>query len=120
MTLQECYAAMGADYDEVMGRLRSERLVQKFVLKFPADGSFALLESSLAQGDIQEAFRAAHTIKGMCQNLSFTVLAQSSSELTEDLRAGGSDRTQALFQQVREDYNRTVESIQAFQKELPV
>ena len=30
MTLKECYAAMGGDYDEAMGRLRSERLVQKF------------------------------------------------------------------------------------------
>ena len=39
MTLQDCYKAMGADYDEVFGRLRSERLIQKFVLRFPDDGS---------------------------------------------------------------------------------
>ena len=43
MTLKECYAAMGGDYDEVIGRLRSERLVQKFVLKFLDDGSYDLL-----------------------------------------------------------------------------
>ena len=119
MTLQECYAAMGADYDEVMGRLRSERLVQKFVLKFPADGSFALLESSLAQGDIQEAFRAAHTIKGMCQNLSFTKLAQSSSELTEALRDGvKKPEAEGLLAQVQADYHETTDAIAAFQASI--
>ena len=71
MTLQECFAALGGNYDDVMGRLRSERLVQKFVLKFLDDGSYALLLSSLEAGNGEEAFRAAHTIKGMCQNREF-------------------------------------------------
>ena len=62
MTLQECYAALGGDYNEAMGRLRSERLVQKFVLKFPGDGSFDLLQRSLAEQNYSEAFRAAHTV----------------------------------------------------------
>ena len=43
MTLQECYQAMEADYDDVLGRLRSERLIQKFMLKFLDDGSYDLL-----------------------------------------------------------------------------
>lgn len=67
MTLQECYLALGGDYDEVMGRLRSEKLVQKFVLKFLQDGSYDLLVTSMAEGNYEEAFRAAHTIKGICQ-----------------------------------------------------
>ena len=43
MNLNDCYEAMGGNYDEAIGRLRSERLVQKFVLKFLDDGSFVLL-----------------------------------------------------------------------------
>ena len=72
MTLQECYARLGGDYEDVLGRLRSERLIQKFIIKFLDDGNFDLLCSSVESGDVSEAFRAAHTIKGMCQNLSFT------------------------------------------------
>ncbi len=119
MTLQECYAAMGADYNGVLGRLRSERLVQKFVLKFLDDGSFDLLCSSFASGSWEEAFRASHTIKGMCQNLSFTALANSSEELTEALR-GGTPAPQAgeLLEQVRKDYQQTVDAIRAFQASL--
>lgn len=41
MNINECYQAMGADYEEVFGRLRSERLITKFVLKFPGDPSFS-------------------------------------------------------------------------------
>ena len=51
MTLQECYAAMGGNYNEVMGRLRTERLVQKFVLKFLDDGSYDLLCASMEAKD---------------------------------------------------------------------
>lgn len=40
MNINECYQAMGADYEEVFGRLRSERLITKFVLKFPSDPAF--------------------------------------------------------------------------------
>ena len=119
MTLQECYKAMGADLDEVLGRLRSERLIQKFVLRFPEDGSFQLLESSLADQNWEEAFRAAHTIKGVCQNLGFDHLGKSSSELTEALRSGvPAPDTDALMEQVRADYRDTMDAILAFRQSM--
>ncbi len=117
MTLPECYAALGGDYDDVLARLHSERLVQKFVLKFPDDGSYRLLLSALDAGDRDEAFRAAHTIKGMCQNLSFAALARSSSALTEALRGGG-DADPALVAAVRADYERTAAAIRAFAQSI--
>lgn len=44
MNINECYQAMGADYEEVFGRLRNEKLIAKFVLKFPDDPSFSQLK----------------------------------------------------------------------------
>ena len=117
MTLKECYAALGGDYDEAMGRLRSERLVQKFVLKFLSDGSYDLLCQSMETEDWGEAFRAAHTIKGVCQNLSITKLQDSSSRLCESLRNGYTPESGVLAEEVREDYAQTVAAIQTFQKE---
>ena len=113
MTLPECYAALNGDFEDVLTRLRSERLVQKFVLKFLDDGSYALLLDSLAAGNHDDAFRAAHTIKGMCQNLSFTALERSSSALTEALRDGGS-ADPALVEAVKADYQTTTDAIRAF------
>ena len=118
MTLKECYTTMGSDYEDVLGRLRSERLVQKFVLKFLDDGCFASLLSALETGNQDEAFRAAHTIKGMCQNLSFTKLAASSSNITEALRAGDMAAAKDMLDSVRVDYELTAEAIRAFQAGL--
>ena len=117
MTLKECYAALNGDYDEVMGRLRSERLVQKFVLKFLEDGSYDLLLRYMEAVDVKEAFRGAHTIKGVCANLAFNALLDSSERLTEALRDGtGGPEAERLFQQVKADYAQTVQAIRAFQE----
>lgn len=116
MTLQECYAAMGGSYEDVIGRLRSERLVQKFILKFLNDGSFDLLCRSMEEKNYEEAFRAAHTIKGVCQNLSLSKLQDSSSRLCESLRGGRTPETDALAEETAADYRQTVAAIRAFQE----
>ena len=43
MTLEVCYAEMGADYAEVLERLRDERLIRRYVLRFPDDPSYDAL-----------------------------------------------------------------------------
>ena len=116
MTLQECYSALGGDYDEAAGRLRSDRLIQKILLKFPADPSYDLLVRSMESQEYGEAFRAAHTIKGVCQNLDFTRLFESSNQLSEALRNGFTPEAPALAEQVGRDYQVTVEAIRAFQE----
>ncbi len=106
MTVKECYEAMGANYDEVAGRLRTEERIRKFLLKFLDDKSYELLTTSVEGRDMKEAFRAAHTIKGVCQNLSLTSLYQSSSELAEILRNReeyGED-IEPVLDRVKEDY----------------
>lgn len=118
MTLENCYAAMGGDYADAMGRLRSERMVQKFVLKFPKDGSFDLLCRSWEAKDYQEAFRASHTIKGICQNLSINRLGGSATRLTEALRDGWTPQADALVEEVKRDYQDTVEAIRVFEAGL--
>ena len=116
MTMQECYAALGGDYDDALGRLRSEKLVSKFVLRFLDDKSYELLCASMEAKDYGEAFRAAHTIKGVCSNLAFTVLGRSSSELSEALRYGWTPGADALAEQVKAEYRQTVAAIRAYQE----
>lgn len=120
MTLQECYAALEGDYDEVMGRLRSENLVRKFVLKFLDDPSYELLCNSMEEQNYEEAFRAAHTLKGVGQNLSFNKLYSSSAQLCEALRGGFHPEATALKEQTDADYSQTVAAIRAYQAGLSV
>ena len=118
MTLQECYAAMEGDYKGVLGRLGSERMVQKFALKFLNDPSYDNLVKAMAEENYEEAFRAAHTIKGVCQNLDFTKLFHSSSELSEALRNGFTPEAPALVERVTADYRQTTDAIRAFQESV--
>ena len=105
MDLKACYAQLGGDYDAVIGRLRSEDRVVRFLGLFRADDSFQLLETAMAASDWPTAFRAAHTLKGVALNLAFTKLAHSSSELTEALRSGQpAQDPDPLYQAVRTDY----------------
>ena len=120
MTLKECYAALEGNCDEVLNRLRSENLVQKFVIRFLSDPSYELLCTSMESGNYQEAFRAAHTIKGVCQNLSFTKLYSSSAQLCEALRDGLHPGAPALKEQVDADYRQTIDAIRTYQAGLGV
>ena len=106
--LQEAYNELGADYDGVLKRLMNESLVTRFVGKFFDDDSFAKLEEALAAKDVKAAFMAAHTLKGVCQNLGFSNLYEPASALTEILRADSLEGTEELFVQVKEQYERTI------------
>lgn len=111
MELKEFYAAINGDYEGVTSRLRSEKMVRKFVLKFLNDSSYDNLVKGLEEKNYEEAFRAAHTIKGICQNLGFTVLGDSSSRLTDALRNGWSEGADVLVEQVAKDYRQTAEAV---------
>ena len=120
MTIQECYQELGGDYEEALGRLMSDRLVTKFALKFLQEPSFELLRSSLTARNWEEAFRAAHTLKGVCLNLAFTRLARSVEAITEPLRPGHEDLREAadlpaLFAAVETDYAGTVAALEKLQ-----
>lgn len=86
MAIEEFYAAIGGDLPGVRSRLLSDDRVQKFVGIFLDDPTFATLQQGVQAKDHAEAFRAAHTMKGLASNLGFDRLQQASSELTEALR----------------------------------
>ena len=115
MTIQECYEKMGADYEDVLKRLYRESMIRKFVRMFLDDNSYSKLAQSLKDGNVQEAFRAAHTLKGVCQNLGFTNLYQPAYELTEVLRAGTLEGSKEWFDRVTEQYHITTDAIRGVQ-----
>ena len=114
MTVKECYEIMKGDYDDVISRLRTDDRVKKFLSKVLSDPSFSQLCNALESKNIEEAFRAAHTLKGVCKNLSLTNLAYSASNLTEALRGRQDygDDIEPLFTKVKKDYALTMACIQ--------
>ncbi len=115
MDVKQCYEQIGGDYDDVMSRLRTDERIKKFLLKVADDKSFDMLCEMLDAKNIEEAFRAAHTLKGVCLNLSLTRLYKSASAMTEALRGKTEydDAFTPLLEQVRADHAVTVAGIRA-------
>lgn len=112
MNLKDCYTKFGGDFDEVLGRLRREQTVQKFVCKFLDDKSFHLFEASMRDKNYEEALRAVHTLKGVCQNLSFTRLFKSSSLVTKALKENDWNKAVDMMPQLSKDYYETINAIE--------
>ena len=56
----------------------------------------------------KDAFRAAHTLKGICANLGLDRLYEIDCELTEKLRGRQTEGSEELYQKVAEAYEATV------------
>lgn len=115
MTLREFYQAIGSDAGEVVKRLGSEEMVVRFVRRFADDGEFAALCSALRARDATAAFRSAHTLKGICANLGFSRLYDAASALTERLRGGSLEGTQALLTAAEQAYHGVIDAIRALE-----
>lgn len=113
MTIQECYEQMGLNAGSVLERLGGETILKKFVVKFLDDPSFQSLKEGLEEKDGEKAFRAAHTLKGICLNLGFDNLFKVSSDITEKLRGGSLEGCEALFEAVEKEYEKTVNAIRS-------
>ena len=113
MTMRECYEAIGGNYEDVLRRLPNEALIRKFTLKFLEDQSYLQLKQALKDKNYEDAFRSAHTLKGVCQNLSFDSLYEVSNELTELLRdrTGEQPGIPEAMEKVTEVYELTIEEI---------
>ena len=98
-------------------RLPSIKLIEKFIGVFLEDRSFDTLRTEIESGNREQAFRAAHTLKGICANLSFTKLLTSVSQLTEELRSEASsvsDTAIELFKDVERNYKITADAIRIY------
>ena len=83
------------------------RNVSRHCLNVQADGC-----GFSAKALPETAFRAAHTLKGICLNLGFDNLFAPSQELTEKLRGATTiEGTDELFAAVEKEYDRTCEAL---------
>ena len=117
MDIRELYDKIGGDLDDLLRRFGNEARVERFLGLFLKDTSFAELQEAVEKEDWPVAFRAAHTLKGVAGNMSFSKLLRSVSELTEALRGGEALTDWALYWAVSDDFALVTENVRAYLEE---
>ena len=93
----------GADTDEALKRcMNNEGFYFRLVNMAAQDPNFAKLETALAAEDWNEAFEAAHALKGVLGNLSLTPMYEAVSKLTEALRPRQACDFREPFEKIQE------------------
>lgn len=116
MTLKMCYDKLGGDYEDVRDRLLTDERVAKFLPMFLDDPSFMRLSQALEENNLKNAFIQAYTLTGVCSNLGFTKLAESSDKLCKMLKDGKYD-DESLFLEVKSDYEIAINAITEWKEE---
>lgn len=111
MNLEEFYGCIGGDYADTIRRLYSAAMVKKFVLKYQADSTFVDMNAAIEQEDWETAFRSAHTLKGVAQNLGFERLYQASFALTEAMRGPKPLEDKSLLDKVKQENDAVLKAI---------
>lgn len=77
----------GANTDEALSRLMgNESFYLMLIPKVFDDKNFEALSSGIAEGNLDKAFEAAHSLKGVLGNLELTPILKPVIEITELLR----------------------------------
>lgn len=110
---KEEYVQAGIDYDEGVARFVGHAdMYERFLRQFLADPGYAALEQAMAAGDVEAAFQAAHSLKGVTGNLSLNALYRRLIPLTDALRGEGDlELARTLFPPVQEEYRRAAACI---------
>jgi HPt (histidine-containing phosphotransfer) domain-containing protein len=106
------FISCGIDYDSGMRLFRDrQELFEKFLKKFPKDESYNRLKEALAADDCNQAFKEAHTLKGVSANLSMMELSHAASDVTEELRAGRLEEGKKRMPEVEKHYLQVMDFI---------
>lgn len=77
----------GMEVDVVLKRfMGNEAMYQKFLLKFVDDKNYEGLVADIEKRDYEEAFKKAHTLKGVTANLGIEPVRSVAARITDLLR----------------------------------
>ena len=107
--------AAGVDAEAAIGRLMGkEHIFLKYLLRFPEDQNYEQLLTALSENDLNEAFRAIHTLKGASSTVGVISVYEIADPLTEKLRAACSQPSDRVldFDEIASDVRRLGDAFQ--------
>ncbi len=102
----------GINVDEAIERMMGyEDFFIQLLKKFAFDNTYEQLRQALKEGNPSNAFKAAHTLKGLSGDLSIDVLFLPLTEITDALRDDHIDQANIYMQEFSQLYDKVVSRI---------
>ncbi|MDR1701112.1 MAG: Hpt domain-containing protein [Lachnoclostridium sp.] len=100
----------GFEMEKTLTRfMGKEDMYEKFLKRFLDDHNMEKLESAYKQENMEDAFFAAHTLKGVIANLGMDALLKPLTPFVEKLRAGDNDEeAKEYFVRVKAEYENII------------
>ena len=123
MTLQELYKLIDGDYDRAVQIMKMDRLISRYIQKFPKSGVNEALQAAGQSMDPVKLFESAHAMKGVCANMGFDKLSDAAGAVCEEFRPGNprslsDEEIKVRLMDIDSMYQRTVEGIRAYEQSL--
>ena len=110
----EKFTAAGCDYAALSERtFGDEELILQLMQMFLDDDSFLSMHSCMEKGETDNAFRAAHSLKGSCGMLGLSPLFEKMVRITDELRHGELENAKLLYPQTSAEYEKTITLIKS-------
>ena len=104
--------AVGIDVASALERMMgSDALLERLLGKFLDDPQYSALRAALEAGDVERAVSAAHTLKGVCGNLSMTDLYGLFIRQVDALRAGDLVLARGMMEEIVPAYEKVTAAI---------
>lgn len=112
-TLKEDLIALGIDYNKALERfLGKPDFYREFLYQFPDDPQLDTLLAATKDHDVKKAFKAAHTLKGLCGNLGLNNLLKPILPLVEILRKDSFDGIESLLDELVIQHKKTCDVLE--------
>ena len=110
--------AAGVDIDGTMDRfMNNEALFEKFIFKFLDDDNYEKMMVAKGNNQVEEAFNAAHTLKGVTGNLGINCIYKVSIPLVEILRKSTFEGSEIYFEQMETSYQNIISVLNKYKKQ---
>ena len=113
---KEIFENYGGDYNSTMPRfMNNESMYLKFLNMLFKDDNLKKLNDAIQSGDLEKAFEAAHTLKGVVANMGLTPMYNAVCVIVEPLRAKRGDADyNAMLSDIEKEYEKTGSGIRRF------
>lgn len=105
----------GIDYVDAMDRMDNDaELYKTLAMKYLANSNYASLVAALEVEDFDEAYKAAHSLKGIAGNLSFKTLFNVAASMSEALFQGEYQAAEKMLPDLTAANEKIIEGLTAW------